>query len=173
MLSRKGPSKSKNSNGTISGDRGNQVLTQEASRLFKTQDLGYVRTMRNKTRKEVEELEQKVVGIRGQGRKVVWLDGEEDMRDILEGEKDNDIDDEPGEDREEEKVDVEARTLQKLQEKEAVKLEARLSITRERLKALAEAEEALDLQRAKMAKSPTIGGVNKHGVKYKVRERKR
>jgi U3 small nucleolar RNA-associated protein 11 len=141
--------------------------------LFKTQDLGYVRTMRNKTRKEVEELEQKVVGIRGQGSKVIWLDGEEDMKDILEGEVDNDMDDEDGEDREEEKADVEARNLKKLQEKEAVKVEARLSITRERLKALAEAEEALDLQRAKMAKSPTIGGVNKHGVKYKVRERKR
>lgn len=141
--------------------------------MFKTQDLGYVRTMRNKTRKEVEELEQKVVGIRGQGSKVIWLDREEDMKDILEGEVDNDMDDADGEDREEEKADVEARNLKKLQEKEAVKVEARLSITRERLKALAEAEEALDLQRAKMAKSPTIGGVNKHGVKYKVRERKR
>jgi U3 small nucleolar RNA-associated protein 11 len=48
-----------------------------------------------------------------------------------------------------------------------------LDVARERLKALTQAEEALDLQRAKMAKSPTVRGVNKHGVKFKVRERKR
>ena len=41
------------------------------------------------------------------------------------------------------------------------------------MKALTDAEEALELQRAKMAKSPTVGGVNKQGVKFKIRERKR
>jgi U3 small nucleolar RNA-associated protein 11 len=61
-----------------------------------------------------------------------------------------------------------------VQDKEADKLEARLSIARERLKALTEAEQALEIQRAKMSKSPTMGGgVNKHGVKFKVRDRKR
>jgi U3 small nucleolar RNA-associated protein 11 len=170
MMSRKGPSTSKHSNGTVHGDRGNQVLSQEASRLFKTQDLGYVRTMRNKTAKDVEGLEERVAGIRGAGKKVVWVDEEDDLRERLDEEEDEDMDDEDGE---EEKVDVEARKLKKLQEKEATRLEARLSIAKERLKVLTETEEALDLQRAKMAKTPTIGGVNKHGVKYKVRERKR
>lgn len=168
-MSRKGPSASKHSNGTVNGDRGNQVLSQDASRLYKTQDLGYIRTMRNKTSKEVEELEQGVVGIKGTGRKVVWVDGEDDLREKLE-EDDEDMDDEDGG---ESKVDVEARKLKKRQEKEAIKLEARLSLAKERLKALTEAEEALELQRAKMTKSPSIGGINKHGVKYKVRERKR
>lgn len=170
MMSRKGPSTSKNSNGTINGDRGNQVLSQEASRLYKTQDLGYLRTMRNKTAKEVDELQQRVVGVIGTGKKIVWVDGEDDLREKL-GEED--MDEEDDEDRNNVNPDTGSKKLKKLQEKEAIKLEARLSIARERLKALAEAEEALELQRTKMAKSPTIGGVNKHGVKYKVRERKR
>lgn len=172
MMSRKGPSTSKNSDGTIDGDRGNQVLSQEASRLYKTQDLGYVRTIRNKTAKEVEELQRRAMGIRGTGKKVIWADGEDDLREKLEEEENGNVEDADDEDREEE-IDVDARKLRKMQEKEAIKLEARLSIARERLKSLTEAEEALELQRAKMAKSPTIGGVNKHGVKYKVRERKR
>ena len=170
MMSRKGPSTSKNSNGTISGDRRNQVLSQEASRLYKTQDLGYLRTMRNKMMKEVDELQQRVVGVVGTGKKIVWVDGEDDLREKL-GEEG--MGEEDGEDANEEEVDIRTKKLQKLQEKEAIKLEVRLSIARERLKALTEAEEALELQRAKMAKSPAIGGVNKHGVKYKMRERKR
>jgi U3 small nucleolar RNA-associated protein 11 len=60
-----------------------------------------------------------------------------------------------------------------MQEKEADKLEAKLTVARERLKALTDAEEALELQRAKMAKLPTVGGVTKQGVKFKVRDRKR
>ena len=174
MMSRKGPSTGKNTNGTVHGDRGNEILSQDASRLYKTQDLGYVRTMRNKTAKEVEELRLRVVGIRGEGKKVVWVDDEDDMREKL-GEEDEDEDNDDREDGEDEEVEVDvgARKLSKLQEKEAIKLEARLSVARERLKALTEAEEALELQRGKMAKSPTVGGVNKDGVKFKVRERKR
>jgi U3 small nucleolar RNA-associated protein 11 len=171
-MSRKGPSTSKHSNGTVNGDRGNQILGQEASRLYKTQDLGYVRTMRNKTAKEVEELEARVVGIRGEGKKIVWADDEDDRMERLE-EETEDMDDDDDEDGEDAEVDADERKLKKLQEKQATKLEAHLSIAKERLKALTEAEEALGLQRAKMAKSPTIGGVNKQGVKYKVRERKR
>ena len=77
------------------------------------------------------------------------------------------------EDEDQDEDDKEARRLRKLQQKEADKLETRLTVARERLKALTEAEEALELQRAKMAKSPTVGGVTTQGVKFKVRERKR
>ena len=166
-MSKKGPTTGKHSTGTINGDRGNAVLGQDAVRLFKTQDLGYVRTMRNKTQKEVDDLERRVTGIRGHGRKTVFVDDEEEQEGRMEANVDSDEDDEPA------VVDLEAKKLRKLQEKEADKLESRLTVTRERLKALAEAEEALDLQRAKMAKSPAAGGVNKNGVKFKVRERKR
>lgn len=168
MMSRSGPStRGKDRTGTVNGERGNKVLSQEAVRLFKTQDLGYVRTMRNKAVKEVEELERGVVGIKGVGRKVVFVDDEDEQARRLSG-----SDEEEDED-EDEETSVEEKNRRKLQAKEADKVEARLTIARERLKALTDAEQALELQRAKMAKSPTVGGINKHGVKFKVRERKR
>jgi U3 small nucleolar RNA-associated protein 11 len=156
----------KNRMGTVNGDRGNEVLSQTAARLFKTQDLGYVRTMRNKALKEVEDLDKRSKGIRGEGKKMVFVDDEEEQRRKLE-----DIDME--EDGQDEDEDKEERRLRARHEKEADKLEARLTVARERLKALTDAEEALELQQAKMAKSPTVGGVTKKGIKFKVRERKR
>jgi U3 small nucleolar RNA-associated protein 11 len=168
MMSKKGPTTGKRSTGTINGDRGNAVLSQDAVRLFKTQDLGYVRTMRNKTQKEVEDLERRVMGIRGEGRKIVFVEDVEEQDERIGEDVDMDEDED-----EEAEVDMEAKKLRKLQEKENDKLESKLTVARERLKALSSAEEALDLQRAKMAKSPTVGGVNKNGVKFKVRERKR
>ncbi|QSZ29470.1 hypothetical protein DSL72_003984 [Monilinia vaccinii-corymbosi] len=182
MVNKKGPSKTgKNYTGTVNGDRGNQVLSQDAVRLFKTQDLGYVRTMRNKALKEVEELETRTVGIKGHGKKVVFVENEEEQQEKAGGD-DSDMDmlfefeddeNDYASKVEDTKEDATAKHLRKLQEKEADKLEIKLSIARQRLKALTEAEEALDLQRAKMAKSSTIGGVNKNGVKFKIRERKR
>jgi U3 small nucleolar RNA-associated protein 11 len=50
---------------------------------------------------------------------------------------------------------------------------ARLEAAKARLKVLTDVEDALDLQRAKMAKLVTVGGINKHGVRFKIRERKR
>jgi U3 small nucleolar RNA-associated protein 11 len=169
MMSRKGPATmGKNRTGTVNGDRGNEVLSQTAARLFKTQDLGYVRTMRTKALKEVDELEKRSKGIKGEGKKVIFVGDEEEQRQKLEN-----TDMEGDEDEDQDEDDKEARRLRKLQQKEADKLETRLTVARERLKALTEAEEALELQRAKMAKSPTVGGVTKQGVKFKVRERKR
>ncbi|KAM3069295.1 hypothetical protein ACMFMG_010802 [Clarireedia jacksonii] len=185
MVNKKGPSRTgKNYTGTVNGDRGNQVLGQDAVRLFKTQDLGYVRTMRNKTLKEVEELEKRTVGIKGRGKKLVFVqDQEEQQEKAGDGEDDDDDmnmdfdfdseEDEKVDDDDEEKGDLAAKNIRKLQEKESARLEAKLRIARQRLKALTEAEQALDIQRAKMAKSATIGGVNKNGVKFKIRERKR
>lgn len=144
-------------------------MGQETVRLLKTQDMGYLRTVGNRVRKEVEELEERVKAMGGgKGRKVIWVKGVEEQRGRLGEGGDVDMDeDEEGE------VDLSERKLKKIQEKEAEKLGNKLVIARERLKAITDAEEALNLQRAKMAKSPSVGGVNKHGVKYKVRERKR
>ncbi|KAH8813278.1 U3 small nucleolar RNA-associated protein-like protein Utp11 [Xylogone sp. PMI_703] len=177
MVHKKGPSAiGKNSTGTVNGSRGNAVLSQDASRLFKTQDMGYIRTMRNKTLKEVAELEKRIVGITGDGTRIVFVDSEEEQRKIPEGE-DVDMDDEEedsrGEEEEVEKIDTDTKNQRRLHQREINKLETRLRAAKQRLKALADAEEALDLQRAKMAKSPTVGGINKNGVKFKIRERKR
>ena len=185
MLSRKGPTTTgKNRTGTVNGDRGNEVLNQDAVRLFKTQDLGYVRTMRNKAAKEVALLESRAKGIRGEGKKVVWVDDEAEQRRIAGDLEDDDADmdsddfegfeeDEDDEDKDEPEISIEEKNRRKLQRRETQKLENRLDVARERLKALTQAEEALDLQRAKMTKSPTVGGTNKDGVKFKVRDRKR
>lgn len=173
MVNKKGPATTgKHRTGTRDGDRGNKVLSQEMVRLLKTQDLGYVRTARNKAAKEVVELERRAAGIKGDGKKIVFVGDEAEQRERL-GDVEMDEDDEDDEDNEEEMEDLQTKKLRKLKEKQADKLESRLDTARERLKALTEAEEALMLQRAKMAKSPTVGGINKQGVKFKVRERKR
>lgn len=169
MLSKKGPSTTgKNRTGTLNGDRGSQVLSQDAARLYKTQDLGYVRTTRNKIAKEVETLKKQVAGISGEGRRIVYVDDEDEQFQKVEDEQED-------EDKDEElsTEDLEAMRLRKLKQKESQRLAARLELAEQRLKTLTEAEEALDLQRAKMAKSPTVGGVNKQGLKFKIRERKR
>ncbi|KAF4616247.1 hypothetical protein G7Y89_g15159 [Cudoniella acicularis] len=181
MLSRSGPSTTgKNRTGTVNGDRGNEVLSQEASRLYKTQDIGYVRTMRNQTLKEVRSLEERLVLVsRGKregeaesgfvGKKTVFVDdeGEAELR-VQEAEWEEEVEMEK-----EDGLSIEEKDLRKIQRREREKVEGRLAATRERLKALSDAEEALEMQRARMAKSATVGGVNKSGVKFKIRERKR
>ncbi|CAL3973665.1 unnamed protein product [Diplocarpon coronariae] len=173
MMSRSGPQTTgKNRTGTINGDRGNKVLSQEAVRLFKTQDLGYVRTMRNKALKEVEELQRRAVGLQGTGKKIVFVDDEQEQRRKVDKSADMDV----GSDEEDANSNldkIEKKNFRKMQQKEADKLELRLGTARERLEVLTDAEQALELQRAKMAKSPSVGGVTKKGVKFKVRERKR
>lgn len=170
MLSRKGTTDSKHPTGTVNGDRGNRALNQDAVRLFKTQDLGYVRAMRNKTAKEVDFMKRQLVGIRGDGERVVFVDDEVEQADKAEEDGERE-----GEDQEMDLADngPEAELLRKRKQKQAKKLETMLRAAEDRLQSLAQVEEALDLQRAKMAKSPTVGGVNKHGVKFKIRERKR
>ncbi|KAJ2904532.1 U3 snoRNP-associated protein Utp11 [Zalerion maritima] len=67
MLSRRGPSRStltsgtKKWDGTVAADRGSKVLDIDAVRLLKTQDMGYVRTVRNVAQREVRRLREKVV----------------------------------------------------------------------------------------------------------------
>ncbi|CZT10774.1 hypothetical protein WAI453_011132 [Rhynchosporium graminicola] len=174
MMSRKGPATTgKNRTGTVNGDRGNEALSQEAVRLFKTQDLGYVRTMRNKALKDVEKLERRTVGIKGTGTKVVFVDDEEEQR--RRASEDMDVDDEEKEDTsdgEPESVDNVTKNFRSMQKKEAMKLEIQLRKAREQLDVLTEAERALELQRARMAKSPMVGGVTKKGVKFKVKQRR-
>jgi hypothetical protein len=93
------------------------------------------------------------------------------------------------EDEEEEEVTTRPKTLSKkqIEAQELAKREKRafnkgrdraqsrtaikLQIVKKREKELVAAEEELEAQRAKM--NSTVGGVNKHGVKFKVRERKR
>jgi U3 small nucleolar RNA-associated protein 11 len=171
MVSQRGPATGKGSTGTLSGDKGNAVLSQEASRLFKTQDLGYVRTMRNKTAKEVLALEMRVTGIEGEGRKIVYVDNRDEQLERME--VDQEVEEEEDMKMEENlEARREARRLQRLKDREMEKLEIMLEAAKKRLETLIEVETALDLQRAKMNKTQSVGGVNKAGIKFKVRERK-
>lgn len=179
MMSRTGPKADKWNNGTVPGHRGNKVLSQEAARLFKTQDLGYIRTVRNQTMKEVSKLEMAVKGIVGNGQKIVFVaEQEEELKeDDQDNEDDGDNEDneheEDNKDTREENSSVEDRRRQKDRCRQAEKLNARLTVARKRLATLTEAEQALEIQRAKMAKSPLVEGINKFGVKFRVKERKR
>lgn len=201
MMSRKGPGSrlqnGKSWSGTIEGDRGNKVLDQDTVRLLKTQDIGYVRTMKNVIMKEVARLEQQVVMTRGLDnldadedaddfdfddddedamptfrkpkapRKIQFLDTEEEQEDIADEAENGHTDDEDDE------VDEAKEEQNAEREKSARSLQRRLENARKKLAALAKAEAALEVQKAKMAKTATSSGPSRRGKKIMVRARKR
>lgn len=189
--------------GTVAGDRGNKALDMDTVRLLKTQDIGYLRTVRNVVAKEVRQLEQKAViagafaGVEGDDdeededdfdsdeeiaprkakpqskpKKIVFATSEEELQEKLpepEGSDDDmDMDDDDAEKVESEK-DREATN----RTQNAERLRQKLRNARKKLKALTDAENQLELQRARMAKTATVGSITKRGQKVKVRERKK
>ncbi|KAK4694857.1 U3 small nucleolar RNA-associated protein 11, partial [Lecanoromycetidae sp. Uapishka_2] len=203
-------------------DRGNPVLSQDAVKLLKTQDSGYLRTMIQRTRRAVEKLEQEFVikegeGVKilgqevgkGEGQHVIFVGSREEQsrltpgkgldlrsrwddsgRDTTMGKENEDED----EDEEKDEVQDSATHIQTIQrskraiakEEAALKKEkllrkqhrkeqdarrSKLAALQAREKDLMDAENELELQRAKM--SNTVGGATKAGVKWKVRERKK
>jgi U3 small nucleolar RNA-associated protein 11 len=195
MMSRKGPGSSitrgKSFTGTVEGDRGNKAMDVDLVRLLKTQDLGYIRTMRNVAAKEVRELEERFVLAGGteqdeedededsdddmgrsrsapqKPKKIVFFDGAEEREQALEqAQEDEAMDD--LEDEDDEKATAAIRKAQNLE-----KLQRKLKAAKKKLKALKDAEYELELQKAKMAKTATSGGITKSGRRIKVRERKR
>ncbi|KAK8043623.1 hypothetical protein PG993_006053 [Apiospora rasikravindrae] len=209
MISRAGPStwasKGKRWTGTVDGDRGNKALPMDVVRLMKTQDMGYLRTMRNVAGKDVKALEERVIGMGGNPDKPPREDDDDD------DDSEDDWEDEEGPTKKPKKIvfaeavsDREDRILAEMEKEEAerlkeeeknapsdgeeenpqtlraeqrqrmlLKLHRRLQVARKKLKTLSTAENELELQRARMAKTSTIGGVTKSGKKFKVRERKR
>ncbi|RSL41590.1 hypothetical protein CEP53_012668 [Fusarium sp. AF-6] len=202
MLSRKGPGNrvkdGKRWSGTVQGDRGNKVLDLDTVRLLKTQDIGYIRTMRQVVSKEVAKLEEQVVLTRGfdkldeneeeeqddddsefdfatapskpkAPRKIVFMDDEEQRGEVIQQQMDED-DQDPADKTfegfdDEEKDDERAKSLRRLQKQ--------LENARKKLQTLKTAEEELEIQRAKMAKTATSGGTTRKGKKIMVRTRKR
>jgi U3 small nucleolar RNA-associated protein 11 len=198
MMSRKGPGSSvtrgKAFTGMVDGDRGNKAMDVDTVRLLKTQDLGYIRTMRNVAAKEMRELEERFVLAGGaeqveigedyedsdddmgpstsqpqKPKKIVFFDAPEEREQALEAQaedEDDDMgDDEDGEDEQAVAARRKAQVLEKLGQ--------RLKAAKKKLKALADAEYELELQQAKMAKTATSGGITKSGRRLRVRERKR
>ena len=184
-------------------DRGNPLLSHEAVQLLKTQDSGYLQTMVQKTRKAIERLEEEFTlkgkgeeigtldGERGEGRKVVFVANEAEQRGWLD--RSNAVASRDGEPQDAEKDDKEVGGMRRPKSRKALQKEqtaqkedklwrkriardkevkaTRLTALKAREKDLRDAENELELQRAKM--SNTVGGVNKAGVKWKVRERRK
>lgn len=199
-------------------------LNHDAIKLLKTQDAGYLRTVGERVRREMEKVKEEVrvqEGIRGvlgggesegdeeeddededdwdgfgavekKPKKLVFADdrdGQKALKRTLQEEEDKE-DDDDGDDsfgarvREQQKKqktrkELEAEKQALNEARRARKLKKRADETRKnKLKALEKqfaditaAERTLDLQRAKMSNS--IGGVNKNGMKFKIKERKR
>jgi U3 small nucleolar RNA-associated protein 11 len=192
--------KGKRWTGTVDGDRGNRALDVAAVRLLKTQDVGYVRTVRGAAAKEVRQLEERVVALGGsldaqagnedeedddwldddedaparrKPKKVVFTEGVAERKERIAEQEDEDMDDDDDDDDngkaetnpEKQRAEQRARLIEKLQR--------RLTDARKKARVLAAAENELDMQRARMAKTATVGGVTKAGKKFKIRERKR
>lgn len=160
-------------------------------RLLKTQDLGYVRTMRQVVAKEVAKLEEQVVLTRGfdkldeeedqdedsdsefdfatapkAPRKIVFMDDEEQREETLQEHLDM-------EDEEDDKKEIKEGDAEFERAKALRRLRRQLENARKKLKVLTDAEGELEIQRAKMAKTATSGGSTRKGKKIMVRTRKR
>lgn len=195
------------------------LLSHDAVKLLKTQDSGYLRTVSNRGRREVEKLEQQVIlaevmtgdeTVKG-GKKIVFveeetpksskkrkrssrevetvvlqevpqpMDADQDFEDTAVPPQVSEVvEDENAstpvqksqaqrikESSASKRLLLERKRRRRLQELRANKLDALKKRQREILAAANE----LEAQRARMAR--TVGGVNKDGVKFKIRERKR
>ena len=191
-------------------DRGNQALSQDAVKLLKTQDAGYLKTMAQQTRRARDKLEKafvlkegKGVEVRGRekgengGVKTVFVDSKLEQqkfdfaRPIFEDASSDEVDlpdQEGAEDTQvtkprtvvtkskrlieaEQNALKQARIIRKRRKRDEETQGSKLKALRSRERDLLAAERELELQRAKMSNS--VGGVNKAGVKWKVRQRKR
>ncbi|EJT73943.1 hypothetical protein GGTG_07796 [Gaeumannomyces tritici R3-111a-1] len=216
MLSRRGPggaltrgAKGRNFTGAVDGDRGNRALPVDAVRILKTQDLGYVRTVRSVLAKEVRQLEEKAAVAASFAKLGGAEDEEEDNEEEGEDDDDDDSGPRPSKRRKPSRVVFSADTHERdlamgegddledadegfegfggdggddskgsnpeahIKAERATKLRRKLRAAKQRLKALADAEDQLEIQRIRMAKKATTGAITKSGKKVKIRERKR
>lgn len=179
------------------GERDTQTsqLSHEAVKLLKTQDAGYLRVVGERARRELEELERDVKLQEGmedvagkssntkKGGKVVFTETKDEQRQRAAGREDNtDEEDEEIEAKgahkkskkeieAEKKAIVELRAARRLKKRAAEARRNKLEALQKRHQDILAAEQELGWQRARMENS--VGGVNKNGVKWKIRERKK
>lgn len=186
----------------MDGDRGNRAMDVDTVRLLKTQDVGYIRTVRNIAAKEVKALEERVLEQGGsldapgqnqddefddefegfdtplkamKPKKTVFAEAEEERDERLrkEAEKEDAGEDTDMDDDVDATKNPEAARAERKQ-KHLEKLQRRLQNARKKLVILTRTEHQLEVQRTGMSKTPTSGnGTTKSGKKFKVRERKR
>lgn len=206
MLSREGPgsrlSDGKKWKGTVRGDRGNKAMSVDTVRLLKTQDIGYVRTMRSVVGKQVQRLREQVVfaaegvpeadeeeedddldlGLGASAptrpKKIVFMDEEAQPEPSTRDEMDLEVDEEEADDvsdqeGSEEEEDEGINAEAARKLKNLQRLRAELEAAETKLKALADVERELEIQQAKMAKTATSGGTTRKGKQITVKTRKR
>lgn len=156
-------------------------LSMDVAKLLKTQDAGYLQTILQQTKREREKVEEEAVlaeidvkaiasAAASEARKSFDEDGNEvraPRRKRLpspEEESDDEMHGSDGLSKGEIQLRRRKRRAQEV-------LRNRLEALVDRERNLAAGLDQLDLQRAKMHN--TVGGTNKDGVKFKVRERKR
>ncbi|KAL8783142.1 MAG: hypothetical protein Q9213_004834 [Squamulea squamosa] len=196
-------------------DRGNVSLSQDAVKLLKTQDAGYIRTVIQQTRRTRERMEQEYLLVTGgkvkvlggntgseTGNHVIFADDLEEQQslgaahnkrrtsssgkeDVEQPIRDDSLEDGLGS---LDKTHADPRKLilrraqarNEMKQQRAVRnlrkrgnetRQSKLNALKTREKELLATEQQLDHQRARM--NGSVGGVNKAGVKWKVRERKR
>ncbi|KAH6609472.1 u3 small nucleolar rna-associated 11 [Trichoderma cornu-damae] len=199
MMSRKGPGAKikvgRSWNGRVEGDRGNNKgLDTDTVRLLKTQDLGYVRTMKQVAAKELARLEEQFVLTKGLDQLDEEDEDEDDFDDFDDHEDEGAprrrpkskaprkivfMDDEAGRDEalraqdhgEASKREDQDAAFERAQDLRGLKRE--LEHSRNKVKSLMAAEGRLEIQQAKMAKTATSGGTTRRGKKIMVRQRKR
>ncbi|GAB7353928.1 hypothetical protein MBLNU459_g4536t1 [Dothideomycetes sp. NU459] len=173
-------------NGVRQTERGKEngtggAMSMDVVKLLKTQDVGYLQTILQQTKHEKERVERDVIlagaGKKSSKRKEFNDDGmeilppQEEMPDMddLDFSDEDDVSETESED--EQGLSKEEIQLRRRKKRAQEVLRNRLDALTGREKDLTTALSALQDQRAKM--NNTVGGVNKNGVKFKVRERKR
>lgn len=197
-------------------------LSHEAIKLLKTQDAGYLRTVGEKVRREMEKVERDVklqdgmkeilgadqgeeegdemeedefdFGDDSSGKmgrkKVVFADDRAEQLDLKRRKLHGDMDEEEEEEEDgafgsqvrnqklsrkqleaERQALVEERRARKMRKRAAQARQNKLISLQNQHKDIVAAERELDWQRGKMDHS--VGGTNKSGIKWKIRERKK
>lgn len=167
-------------------------LDMDVARLLKTQDAGYLRTILSQIRSQRERLREEAALARvdvGTQSKPGVVSVQQTTRIVFDNDKagiavkkaddmefdDGDSDsDESVEDNRKASTDpvIRAQIVKERQQRRTRDtLSRKLELLSEKEAKLSQALDRLENQRARM--SNTIGGVNKHGVRFKMRERKR
>ena len=189
----------KSKDGRKLGDRGNTSLSHDAVKLLKTQDAAYVREALQRTGRAIDKLEQEFL-LKGQGtdakllgdknagqlsqEHVLFTEDLDEQHEMRAAAQNKDQALSPASDNEdssprksqrqlqkEESAATELKILQKKHRKEQNARRTRLEALKIRHKDLRDAEVEMDLQRARM--NHAVGGVNREGKTWRVRERKR
>jgi Utp11 protein len=200
--------------GQIIADRGNKALSQDAVRLLKTQDAGYLRTMAQIEGRKRRKLQAAVVmGEVGdrlsggneiiEGRHMLFVESREEQKAfnvqehlgafedgaktlgvqnlqaevVMEYERSTKRAAVDHQSRRAIEQELQAMKSEQTQRKKKLRAQEvrkkMLEVTRLRERELIAAGRELEIQRAKMGKTPTVGGINKGSIKWKCRERKR